>query len=395
MKIAMLKRILQQLHRDDRGNLGVLLLLTILPMVGLLGMIWNTGTVASRKIQLQAAADTAAYSAATWTSRANNVITGANMVMLRCASANVLAMSALETDTVVGLRLTKMMAAAVEGLPVTAPLVAKLGKEIKDLVEFGRKTLPAVRGIGKLNRRIKDLYRFEDAVVKGTPKLVERQRQSLEGYFQCQLYVTQPVHRGNTSEAVTPPVKQSNLLITSELLQARVLKDRMGWSPHLRKIFLGGALPTWLATATVTAEGQAAMLKHYILATHSIASEVGGLSAHVTDQDRLKYFTVLAVAHTGYRPPQLTMSSLFNQRVPGIVAYAQAETFNGNEANPICFSPLPWRLWSKSGWNWQPRLSTCDGLTNALRYDPDFVGYLNRGGLRVNSSSDLRAINLH
>ncbi len=77
----------RRLHRDERGNIGVLLLLTIMALVALLGLLWNTGETATRRQHVQTAADTTAHSASTWISRTLNAVTAQNMLICQDASA--------------------------------------------------------------------------------------------------------------------------------------------------------------------------------------------------------------------------------------------------------------------------------------------------------------------
>src|SRR5438552_813501 len=81
-----LRAFLLTLHRDDRGNIGILLLLTIWALVAILAFVWNTGEVAARKQNLQTAADTSAHSTATWISRSINLVTAQNMIISEDAS---------------------------------------------------------------------------------------------------------------------------------------------------------------------------------------------------------------------------------------------------------------------------------------------------------------------
>ncbi len=93
--LAVARATTRRLHRDRRGNITVLFLFLGLIFYCSLAMIWNTGTTAAAKIEVQTAADAAAYSSAVWTSRAINLTTGTNMMILRNATANVWALGAV------------------------------------------------------------------------------------------------------------------------------------------------------------------------------------------------------------------------------------------------------------------------------------------------------------
>ncbi len=78
--------ILHRLHRDRRGNIGVLMLLTVWCLVSLMAMVWNTGEVATKRQNLQTAVDSAAQSEATWLARITNLVTAQNMVICQDGS---------------------------------------------------------------------------------------------------------------------------------------------------------------------------------------------------------------------------------------------------------------------------------------------------------------------
>ncbi|MHC4786666.1 MAG: pilus assembly protein TadG-related protein, partial [Planctomycetota bacterium] len=84
-----------RLHRCRRGNISILVLVMGLVFFALAAMVWNTGKVTSAKIEAQTAADSAAYASAVWTSRAMNITTGTNMLILRHQTALTAAFSPL------------------------------------------------------------------------------------------------------------------------------------------------------------------------------------------------------------------------------------------------------------------------------------------------------------
>lgn len=44
-----MRKAILQLHRNQQGNIGILLLLIILCLVGLIGVVWNTSELATRR----------------------------------------------------------------------------------------------------------------------------------------------------------------------------------------------------------------------------------------------------------------------------------------------------------------------------------------------------------
>jgi hypothetical protein len=79
--------LVRRLHHDDRGNMAVLVLLTLIAFITLSGMVWNVGEYAARREQLQATADDAAFAASTWVSRTTNLVDAQNMQICTAASA--------------------------------------------------------------------------------------------------------------------------------------------------------------------------------------------------------------------------------------------------------------------------------------------------------------------
>jgi hypothetical protein len=79
-----------RLHWDDRGAISVLVLLMMWCLVALLAMIWNTAEEATRKQQLQTAADSFAQTGATIMARALNETAAQNMVICQDASTEVI-----------------------------------------------------------------------------------------------------------------------------------------------------------------------------------------------------------------------------------------------------------------------------------------------------------------
>jgi hypothetical protein len=97
---------LQRLHRDDAGNLGILLLLTVWALVLLIALVWNTGEISSRRSHIQNASDTSAHSLATWMARATNQESATNMAIGENASANILLISVQPAIDQIAARLT-------------------------------------------------------------------------------------------------------------------------------------------------------------------------------------------------------------------------------------------------------------------------------------------------
>lgn len=408
----MLRSFIQQGHVNHRGGIAVLLLVVVWPLVGLVAMVWNTGGAVATKMRVQAAADGAALAAATWTSRTTNLVAGANRVIVRLTSAQALALAVPLTITQVTRRLRqwelvgRLMLLSVFPATVAAgeAILIDVAIERGLLAAWSVATAPATLelGAGRMASRIRNLYQFQADLIQETPRLIERQRQALETTYRCELYLTQPSQQG-AERRIEPPLKRGSLAQIAEfelLVHDQVRDDRRGWERDtlLRLMVLGNAVNFWRRNTdrmSALSAGTVAGLGYFhVLATHSLAAETGNPGRSVTDQHRIRFFTVVATA----TPKALNRQSLmyrpiFSRRVPGPVAYAQAETYNSREA--VTFSLLPWRVWTEKGWHWKPRLSYSDGLRNALRFDRDLVDFFRTGGLRLDGNIDLRSINLH
>lgn len=96
----------RRFHRDERGNMGVLMLLTVWALLLLVAMIWNTAEATTRRAHVQNAADATAHSAATWMARTTNLCSATNMMICENASAEIMLRAVQPTIDGVAGRLT-------------------------------------------------------------------------------------------------------------------------------------------------------------------------------------------------------------------------------------------------------------------------------------------------
>jgi hypothetical protein len=101
-----------RIHRDERGNLGILLLMCIVALSALIGFVWNTGEYVTRRRHAQLAADAAAHGAALWTSRTTNLVSATNMLISENGSAQVIWSAVSPTATSIEKRLNNERANA-------------------------------------------------------------------------------------------------------------------------------------------------------------------------------------------------------------------------------------------------------------------------------------------
>ncbi len=396
-----LRRMATDVHRDQRGGVGILLVLLAFVLVALIGMVWNTGEFSTRKMRAQAVADTAAYGAAQHNARALNLITASNKVIVRTASAEVLAISAVETLVIVGARLTDLSIKATKLMGglwtfwAGVELAAQLVPEWQAYVRFAKQVFPAIRKVPQLRQRLRQLDSYQQAVVAQTPRWIEQQRSHIEIASGHQVYLTQA--GAAKPGTVSPPVRPGDLASLQATLVAQVNSDRKKLERMLRPIRLGGGQQTWLATTNMTSLFIAGTTKHHVLITQTFTAELAP-----SNYQRDTAFTVLAVASTDWSTkPQPFIPRYFGKPVRDVVAYGAAETFNGHD-NPVTGVTgvvLPWRVWSKQGWWWRPRLTHAEALRLTIQQsnqDQKLADMFQRAGIRFyGSKHDLHPVNLH
>jgi len=104
---GLLRGVMARIHRDDRGAISVLVLLMIWCLVALIAMIWNTAEQATRRQQLQTAADSMAHAGATIMARALNETAAQNMIICQDASAEVIYSAITPTKDAINARFVK------------------------------------------------------------------------------------------------------------------------------------------------------------------------------------------------------------------------------------------------------------------------------------------------
>jgi len=398
----------RRVHRDRRGNISLLFIFMALVFFCCAALVWNTGRSTAAVMHTQTAADAAAYSSAVWTSRSVNNITGANMLILRNASAQVAASAVISTTILVPINWVAWIAEMASDCGPFAPICAAAAAlyvatvELPPYIKFVVKAAPTAFSAvvaNKFPKRIGELWRYEDAWVKATPKAIEAQRKLLEKYYNCKIHLTRPGDRGT----ITPPLERGNFLslLTTLTMRFWVFKHDNKWPKegNFKTIKKGKAEQSWnigagLATVLMPAVHGT---EHYILPT-----QWGPLESGPTSLDDWKDFTVVATAVTeDASRGALVMPGIFGDPITpgdGVIAYAQAETYNGIDGRlqQIGLSlPYPFRVWTTWGWQWQPRLTRGDQLRNALQGDPELRAIFSRINVTSGDWNDLHKIALH
>lgn len=369
-----------RLHRDERGVIFMVFLFVSILLGLAIGVMWNTGRVISAKMRAQLAADAAAYAAATWTSRAVNLVALTNMLILRNASAHV---SAVAVNAVCQEVPVRWQAALDAADPLDLPVIqARIAAEEAEYNRLALDCWPLALDALNTNRfldRIADLHAFQRSFVEGVPDAVNAQRAAMEEFFGVEIHLAVP---GRDDGLIVPPVRLGTPDVFEHMLTARrLITDRFRPQDQtFRDIDLhrfneiGGAVQIWNAAVAQAIAGLAASIgdRHYVL-----ASQVGLDELSPSEADRAP-FTVFAAAvdRSITQGANFLFARFFDYPVNNLdaaISCAQAETYNGIEALMTMRNvdpPHPFRVWTTRGCAWQPRLTRCDLVEQVLTTDP-------------------------
>ena len=427
-----------RLHSCQRGQISLLVLFMGLVFYALIALVWNTGEVTSAKMEAQTAADAAAYSSAVWTSRAMNVTAGTNMLILRHLTAAEAAMAGWAVAVGPWIDWSKAINSACAAFGPGAPIciaaawVAVIALEVLPrwvpfmlqwFDGFLRVTLPAAPG-GQVTYgqnvygRIVELFLYQQAFIDAVPYAIERQRLALEDYYDCEITLIRGDGAGlytNGTSAIAPPLKRGNPLTISAPLVMRSYWELLGNKPDkqgkggswyyqnpLKFMLVGNGQAWWTRGVLASLAGHWTALGWF----HHVPTTQIGPAEFSPDMPWTGWeeFTVVAAARkrpdnsTSMQPPRQPLGfmapGIFNRPV-NPVAYAQAETFNGMDGHTILpwkYSPVPWRVWTTYGWQWQPRL-THGAFFPALA--DDLLDFPVGPAVDVTSLPDLEKVSAH
>lgn len=91
---------MRSLHGDERAQVSFLGLVGAFALIGMLAMVMNTGDTLRQRMEMQAAADVTAISAATWTARGMNTVAMINVLNTKLLSMAAITNSAYKTVNV-------------------------------------------------------------------------------------------------------------------------------------------------------------------------------------------------------------------------------------------------------------------------------------------------------
>jgi hypothetical protein len=426
----------RRLHRCRRGNISILVLVMGLVFYAMAAMVWNTGKVTSAKIEAQTAADAAAYSSAVWTSRAMNVTTGTNMLILRHSTAITAAFSPL-LDTFmppifwVIQSVTDCASAFVPPFVGLAKCMATLAQVAWEAVNWAAFMVMWGQGMAELPDIISNLvalwsYQL-DWVNNVCPTAIEEQRLALEDYYDCDIRLVRgdgsPIGPDGESR-IKPPLQRGNPLTYLIPYVARCYQESWAgddsWHNHLfiNALVIGRGQTMWRIGFVIAlfVNWPATGFLHHIPSSQPQWSplEFGPAARELVDADAWRPFTVIATARkrdsneASRQPPRQPLTFMapgFFGEPANPVAYAQAETYNPIDAHLVGrFLPHPWRIWTPWGWQWQARLSHGDPSTfmNVASANESLVpgvatttNIFSDLGVRITSETDVGNVTTH
>ncbi len=421
---------IRRFHRAQRGVTSLLFLLLGFVFYAVAALVFNTGVATQARIQAQTAADTAAYSSAVWQARCVNTITGTNMLILRNGTAHMAASGVLTASTMPwyywykwAKEKAEITAAAIATVAAAGCLVAypicwaaeyeaaynpalaawwaflfatEIGPHYLPFVAAALPTATAKVATLAFLRRISTLYEHQEAWLVATPKAIEEQRKRIAEYYKCDIHLSQSVPHDLRNTApwdkkkpteILPPLKPASTVYgrgtTIALLTGRFWVPPYhdsGWyhHKHIKKIKHGKGRRCFAVGALA---GQATVVGIYGAKHHTLTTS-GLLEGSPSSLEDWKAFSVVAAARLNRSSRgRLMAPGIFSDPIaPGdvVIAYAQAETYNGIDGRgqtiPVVgqiLKAVPFRVWTSFGWQWQARLTWGDQLANALRDDPE------------------------
>jgi len=160
-------------HADEGGQISILLVLGMIPLVFMLALIYNTAKQTSQKVQAQGAADAAAVSSSVWVARGMNLMVLNNNAMAEVLSVMIVVHSldqTLHIMRIVGPILIRLLIRAAAAAPWAAPAIAIIIGGIKIQLDayallqrattrvdrlLGRVGWAVMRALDKLNQVVK------------------------------------------------------------------------------------------------------------------------------------------------------------------------------------------------------------------------------------------------
>lgn len=263
-------RFAQRLHYRQRGANSILFIFFFMIFYCGAAMVWNMGQTVSARIWTQTAADTSAYSAAVWTSRATNMMVGPNILMLRELSVLSLSLPLFGHMAEVIAKWAEKLADACAGLQaivLCVPMAIAIGIEaITYFSGYFASTidnfLEAIIPFGGPYDRLDELAAYQKAWHNAVPAVVEAQRQEMENYYGVKIRLSQPAWTDaaiddpspappDNGQSIRAPIKElsaiDEFLTLLFAVPVRILQDKDGVPEehNFDSIVLGEANGAW------------------------------------------------------------------------------------------------------------------------------------------------------
>lgn len=382
----------RRFHRSQSGFLHLLIGFLFLVIIVALAVVINAGEVVDNKLQAQRAADAAAYSASVVQSEAINAITGGNIVIVRTASAEALALAVRPTAS----RIYGNWAAALSASPWLAGAVAAEKVVLAEFLASTGQTALREELTGSLVRKAKRVYRWQGDVVASVPEVIEADRQRLEEIYGTEIILSQ---LGPHPDLVRAPIRKprgeaERFLAFASLVENRIREDRAGWERTLSRIVIGRGAAEWDAATSEMGLRVAYELRGKF---HVLETQKGFLERKPTRAQRNYAFAVTAVARlrSDVESP-FVLSRVFNRRAErgsDATAFAQAETYHPADEGQIL--PPQWRVWSFAGWQWEPRLTLARAMPKLVQSDDRVAEVMQLSGSPTNDPIAMQTLIKH
>lgn len=384
---------LRRLHEDERGVVLAVFLFVSIVLAILIALMWNTSRLISAKTNAQSAADSAALAAATWNARAVNLATGSNMLVLRNASALVsaIAIKAVADGVPQEWDNARDRAASCAPAPLNQACIdaieAQILPEAGPYAAFCARYLEEAEAALADNRfpnRIRELHALTRGFVEAVPDTAQDQMTQIADFYGVLIVGAVP---GRTDGRIVPPLRTGDAASFENMLR---LRRRLTDNLLSRDADFGSFDAVGRARRIYQDAEEAAIIliaatlgnQHYVLSTQTGIDELGPATAARDD-----YSVFVTASQFGVTQSGFLFEYFFDYPVNGAdaaICCAQAEIYNGFDERFAARgfrANWPFRVWTEWGWNWQPRLASCDLIQTVLDTDSMTRESFRRAGL--------------
>lgn len=301
-------RFVRRLHREDRGNVWVMLMMFyIFVIFSSIGYTWNTSQVTTKSIQTQMIADVVAYNAALTNARAMNLAVATNVGITQHISANILLEASPLTLILIVYNWIQSIASATVFAPIVAGFcVAEFFAVVIDFLPgvingiweliFG--TIDSIAGTGPpgtVAARVRELNDFQKKLIEVPDGVIERIVESYEERYNCDIVIGDRVEEESSgTEAPDREVDMGDLPLdtfslvpsgASDLnrfdvalpLLIRVYRDHEYWYDKFAPVVFGRGQQAWRTCVMIFYLKNVLLLSHRTVALEDPVN-LGGFS---------------------------------------------------------------------------------------------------------------------